>query len=107
MENTDVQPEIREYDIFKPEILTPDYYADICEDYDDVNGREDWDELEYLSGDHPSYTRVYKTIRRTCAEQQEIIEAGRDLTLISLALNLFYNLKELALVFCETKGGED
>jgi hypothetical protein len=107
MEKTDVQPEIREYDIFKTEILTPDHYADICEDYDDVNGRDDWDELEYLSGDHPSYTRVYKTIRRTCAEQQEIIEVGRDLTLISLAFNLLCNLKELILVFCETKGGED
>jgi hypothetical protein len=45
-----------------------------------VEGREDWDELEYLSGDHPSYTRVYKTIRRACAEQQEIIEAGRDMS---------------------------
>ncbi|KAJ5253224.1 hypothetical protein N7489_003634 [Penicillium chrysogenum] len=88
---------------FETELLTPEYYVDICEDYDDVNGREDWDEMEYLSGDHPSYTRVYKTIRRTCAEQQAIIEDGRDSTLIGLAFDLLCNLKELVLVFCETK----
>ncbi|OQE39888.1 hypothetical protein PENCOP_c006G03900 [Penicillium coprophilum] len=64
-----LNPEIREYDVFRTEILTPDGYVDICEGYDDVKGREDWDEMEYLSGDHPSYTRVYKTIRRICAEQ--------------------------------------
>jgi hypothetical protein len=28
----------------------------------DVIGPEDWDEMEYLSGDHPSYTRVYKML---------------------------------------------
>ncbi|KAJ5249526.1 hypothetical protein N7524_011842 [Penicillium chrysogenum] len=102
-----LNPEIREYDVFKTEILTPDNYVDICEGYDDVEGSEDWDEMEYLSGDHPSYTRVYKTIRRTCAEQQEIIEAGRDLTLMKLAFNLLFNLKELVLVFRDTKGHED
>ncbi len=104
---TDLKLEIRNYDVFKTEIFTPDDYVDICEGYDDVEGREDWDELEYLSGDHPSYTRVYKTIRRTCAEQQEIIEAGRDSTLMSLAFKLLFNLKELVLVFRDTKGHED
>lgn len=103
MEKTNLKPEIRNYDVFRTELLTPEYYVDICEDYDDVNGREDWDEMEYLSGDHPSYTRVYKTIRRTCAEQQAIIEDGRDSTLIGLAFDLLCNLKELVLVFCETK----
>ena len=101
-EKANSKPEIRNYEIFKAEILTPENYVEICEGYDDVNGREDWDEMEYLSGDHPSYTRVYKTLRRTCAEQQEIIEAERNLTLVSLALQQLSNLKELILVFCET-----
>ncbi|KAJ6035547.1 hypothetical protein N7460_009722 [Penicillium canescens] len=102
-----LNPEIRNYDVFKIEILTPDDYVDVCEGYDDVYGRENWDELEYIPGDHPSYTRVYKTIRRTCAEQQEIIEAGRDSTLMNLAFNLLFNLKELVLVFRDTKGHDD
>ncbi|OGE47225.1 hypothetical protein PENARI_c054G07558 [Penicillium arizonense] len=102
-----LNPEIRNYDVFRTKILTPDDYADICEEYDDVCSLEDWDELEYISGDHPSYTCVYKTIRRTCAEQQEIIEAGRDSTLMNLAFNLLFNLKELVLVFRDTKGHED
>jgi hypothetical protein len=107
MEKANPKTEIRDYDFFKTEILTPGDYVEICEGYDDVDGREDWDEMEYLSGDHPSYTRVYKTIRRTCAEQQEIIKAGRDSTLITLAFQLLSNVKELVLVFRQTQGDED
>lgn len=107
MKQANVKPEIRNYEVFKTEILTPDNYVEICEGYDDVNGREDWDEMEYLSGDHPSYTRVYKTIRRTCAEQQEIIEEGRDSTLLKLGFQLLSNLKEVVLVFRQTQGDED
>ncbi|KAJ6018385.1 hypothetical protein N7522_001849 [Penicillium canescens] len=89
-----------------PMLLKP-AYVETCESYDDVNSREDWDEMEYLSGDLPSYTRVYKTLRRTCAEQQEIIETRRGLTLMSLAFNLLSNLKELILVFRQRRDDED
>lgn len=107
MDKANPETEIRDYDFFKTEILTPGDYVEICEGYDDVHGREDWDEMEYLSGDHPSYTRVYKTIRRICAEQQEIIKAGRDSTLVKLAFQLLSNVKELVLVFRQTQGDED
>lgn len=56
--------------------------------------------------DYPSYTRVYKTIRRACVEQQQIIEAGKDLTLMSLAFKLLSNVEELVLVFQQTWGRE-
>lgn len=73
MEKANLNSEIRNYDVFETEIATPDDYVEICEGYDDVDGR-----VEYFFGDHPSYTRVYKTIRRTCAQQQEIIGVGSD-----------------------------
>lgn len=99
--------EIRNYRYFKTQFLTPDEYVDRCEEYDDVLDREDWEGPEYLSDDHPSYTSVYKTLRRTCVEQQVIIKTGRASTLMSLAFKLLYNLKELILVFCETLSDED
>ncbi|KAJ6018501.1 hypothetical protein N7522_001965 [Penicillium canescens] len=101
-----LKPEIRNYEFFKTQILSPQAYVETCESYDDVNS-ENWDEMEYLSGDLPSYTRVYKTLRRTCAEEQEIIETGRGLTLMSLAFNLLSNLKELILVFRQRRDDED
>jgi hypothetical protein len=60
MEKLDPKIEIRVYKFLKIEILTSDEYVDTCEDYDDVVGREDWDEVEYLSVDHPSYTLVIR-----------------------------------------------
>lgn len=55
-----------------------------------------------ISGDHPSYTCVYKTVRRTCAEQWETIEVERALTSVSFTLQQLTSLKELVLVFSET-----
>lgn len=107
MEKTDLKIEIRNYEVFEREILTPGEYVEICEDYDAVDDREDRDQIECLSGDHPLYTRVYKTIRRTCTEQQQIIEAGRDLALMSLAFKILSNLDELVLVFQQTGVHED
>ncbi|KAF7586154.1 hypothetical protein BBP40_009396 [Aspergillus hancockii] len=101
-----LKSEIQNYEVFKTDILTPADYVEICEGYDDVHCCEDWDEMEYFSGDHPLYTRVYKTIRRTCAEQQEIIEAGRDSTLMNLTFRQLSNLKELVLVFRQIQGYE-
>lgn len=60
------------------DFLKPEDYVDACEGYDYVGRNEDWEELEYLGGDYPSYTRVYKTIRRRCAEQRSIVDTGRD-----------------------------
>lgn len=60
------------------DFLKPEDYVDACEGYDYVGRNEDWEELEYLGGDYPSYTRVYKTIRRRCAEQRNIVDTGRD-----------------------------
>ncbi|CBF84454.1 uncharacterized protein ANIA_11158 [Aspergillus nidulans FGSC A4] len=102
-----VKPQIRNYEIFRTEILTPGQYVEACEYHDDVDSYEDWDEMEYVSGDQPSYTRMYKTIRRTCARQQEIIEARRDSTLMKLAFQQLSNLKELVLVFSQAQGDED
>lgn len=55
-----------------------------------------------LRTNHPSYIQVYKTLQRTCTEQQEIIEAERVSILVLLILQWLSNLKELVLVFCET-----
>jgi hypothetical protein len=60
MEKLDPEIEIRIYEFLKIEILTPNEYVDTCEGYDDVVSRDDWDEVEYLSVDHPSYTRVIR-----------------------------------------------
>lgn len=76
----------------------------MCESYDEVGGNKNWDELEYLRGDHPSYTHIYKTIRRTCAEQRSIIDTRRDLKLLKRAFKQFLNLKELQLVFRGKQG---
>lgn len=62
--------------------------------------------MVYLPGDHPSYTLVYKTIRRICAQQQEIIEAGRDSTMINLTFRRLSNLRELVFVFRQIQGDE-
>lgn len=77
MEKANFNSEIRDYEIFKTEILTPGQYVEACEYHDDVDSYEDWDEMEYILGDQPTYTRVYKAIRRTCAWQQEIIEVRK------------------------------
>lgn len=63
--------------------------------------------MEYISGDQPSYTRIYKTIQRTYARQQEIIEARRDSTLIKPAFQRLSNLNELVLVFSQAQGDEN
>jgi hypothetical protein len=49
---------------------------------------EDWEEPECFRDDFPSYTGVYKTLRRTCVEQQVILETGRASNLMSLAFKL-------------------
>ncbi|KAB8278517.1 hypothetical protein BDV30DRAFT_203131 [Aspergillus minisclerotigenes] len=91
-------PRIVSFEYVVPKLLKPGY--------DDVHCREDWDKVVYLPGDHPSYTLVYKTIRRICAQQQEIIEAGRDSTLMNLTFRRLSNLRELVLVFRQIQGDE-
>ncbi|KAJ5535554.1 hypothetical protein N7513_008740 [Penicillium frequentans] len=107
LEETDLEIDIRKYEIFKTKILTPDDYVEICEGYDAVHDCEHRSDMEFLSDDHPSYTRVYKTLRRECAEQQQIIEAKRDLSLVSLAFKLLSNLEILNIVFQQTGSHED
>jgi hypothetical protein len=68
---------------------------------------EDWEELECFRDDFPSYTGVYKTLRRTCVEQQVSLETGRASNLMSLAFKLLPHLNELILVFCQTLGDDD
>jgi hypothetical protein len=106
--------EIRDYEFFKTDILTPEDYVKICEEYDDMDGyrygedssSEDLEELQYNSGDHPSYARVYKTLRRKCAKQQHIIKTKRDSKLMKLAFQQFFNLKDMVLVFGLTQEGQ-
>lgn len=52
MDKPDLKIEIRNYEFSNTKILTTDEYVDTCEGYDYVTGREDWVEMEYLSGDH-------------------------------------------------------
>lgn len=68
----------------------------------DAEYLENLDELEYTWRYHPSYTLVYKTLRRIYAEQRRIIETGKDLNLVSLAFQRLPKLTELSLVFCDT-----
>ncbi|KAJ5646737.1 hypothetical protein N7490_003109 [Penicillium lividum] len=99
-----LKPEIRNYEKFKTDFLNPQIYVELCGGPDYVDGDEDWHDHEYLGCNHPSYTDVYETIRRRCAEQQSIIDTGRDAELLNLAFKQFFNLKELVLVFCEFQG---
>jgi hypothetical protein len=68
---------------------------------DDAEGLGDWDDLQLTGRDHPSYTLVYRTLRRICSEQQRIIKTGRDLALLPLAFQRLPKLSELRLEFCE------
>lgn len=102
-----LEPEIRDYTTFKAYILTPDSYIKECESQDNLEDLEDKDDLEYTGRYHPSYTLVYRTLRRIYVEQRHIIETGRDSVLISLAFQRFTKLSKLSLEFCETLGEED
>ncbi|KAJ5183278.1 hypothetical protein N7492_000894 [Penicillium capsulatum] len=103
----DLESELLSYATFKTQILTPEDYVDVHEAWDDAVLLNDWDDLGYDVRFHTSYTLVYKTIRRMCAEQRQIIETGRDSALLSLAVQRLPKLTELGLVFCKTLTGVD
>jgi hypothetical protein len=110
-----ITPEIQNYEFFKTNILTPEDYVEMCEQYEitgiledwqDVDGPKDLDDLLYLSDGHPSYTHVYKTLRMKYFEQQQIINDKRDSRSLKLAFQQFFNLRELSLVFSQAQGNE-
>ncbi|KAJ5988273.1 hypothetical protein N7481_003483 [Penicillium waksmanii] len=109
-QKANLKPAIYNYERFKTDFLTPEYYVEMCEGYDnvdcyeDIDSNEDWEEMEYPGGDHPSYTRIYKTMRRRCVEQRSLIDTGRDSKFLKKAFKKFLNLKELELVFRGIQG---
>jgi hypothetical protein len=66
--------EIRGFDCFTSDILTPGEYVEEAKfRYDEGCGPDDC----------PPYMVIYDTIRRTCEEQRKIIEEATDRTVLS------------------------
>jgi hypothetical protein len=86
--------EIRDFDRFRSDILTPNSYVDLAKAVYDEDSDED---------ECPLYMAIYKTVRSMCREQRNVVDEGADLILSSIFSTLPL-LTEVRLSFYKVLG---